>query len=109
MRKLVYFLLPLCLPCFSLSTEITYHIEIEGTEDTAILTPLKSASKLLRLSSRPPQSTIALKRRAEADVSTFVKVLQGMAYYHPKVDLHIDPSTSPVRSILKLTPAQYIP
>lgn len=96
MQKIIYFLLALCLPCVPLCAEITYHVAIKGTQDTAILAPLESASKLLRLTSRPPQSTIALKRRAEADVSTFIKVLQGMAYYHPQVDLQIDTSTSPV-------------
>lgn len=64
---------------------------------------MKSVSQLEQLAKEPPDSMLALERRARADVETAVKLLHSQCYYEGTADFSLDEEAKPVRVTLTLT------
>ncbi|MDE5878430.1 MAG: BamA/TamA family outer membrane protein, partial [Desulfovibrio sp.] len=65
---------------------------------------MRDASQLLKLVKEPPDSLLALERRARADEETAVKLLHSQCYYEGKASFSIDEAQSPVKVTLSLVP-----
>lgn len=76
-----------------------YSVEFRGVNDKKTLELLQSASQMVSLQNTPPSTPTALKRRAEADVPNFIKVLHSRAYYNGRVSLSMDLDQSPIQII----------
>lgn len=102
-RRYHFFLYPLCICLFFvhglLSALETYEVLFTGVEDASTLQLLRSASQLISLDKNPPSTAAALRRRAEADIPRFTKVLQSLAYYDSNIDLHMQLDDSPAKVI----------
>ncbi len=85
------------LACLPLIAEIPYELEISGVECPETLEVLYSASQALALKNNPPQTLMALKRRAEADIPLFTKVLLSRAYYDARILLDIETECAPAQ------------
>jgi translocation and assembly module TamA len=101
------FLLPLffCTLLQAAATE-SYDVQIEGVTDTSLLNNLHSSSQLIHLDKYTPDTPAALRRRAEADIPHFLKVLHSQAYYNAKISLEVEQSSTPplVRFTINLGP-----
>lgn len=64
---------------------------------------MKSVSQLEQLANEPPDSMLALERRARADVETAVKLLHSQCYYEGTAGFSLDEEAKPVRVTLTLT------
>lgn len=86
-------------------TPIPYalHIEVQGGPDS-LADKMKAASQLAQLAKEPPDSMLALERRARADTETGVKLLHSQGYYDGKAAFSLDESATPLRVTLVLTP-----
>lgn len=82
------------------------HIEVRGkaSEAKGLEGKMKDVSQLARLAKEPPDSLLALERRARADTESALKLLHSQCYYDGKVSFSLDESTSPVRVTLLLEP-----
>ncbi|MBA3603019.1 MAG: BamA/TamA family outer membrane protein [Parachlamydiaceae bacterium] len=92
MIKSIFFLLAISGLLFSAKAhgDLTYRVEFQGVKKAKLETALKAASQLENSSDHSAASLGVLKRRAEADVANFVKVLHNLAYYNAKVDYTIE-------------------
>jgi translocation and assembly module TamA len=61
--------------------QVTYEPAIEGVEDGALADLLGEASELLRLRDQPPETELALRRRAAGDVERLTEALRAEGYY----------------------------
>ena len=65
---------------------------------------MRDASQLVKLVKEPPDSMLALERRARADEETAVKLLHSQCYYDGKAAFSIDEAETPAKVTLTLTP-----
>ena len=65
---------------------------------------MRDLSQLEQLRSDPPDSLLALERRARGDVETAVKLLHSQGYYDGTATFQMDSTTKPVTVRLHLTP-----
>ena len=73
-------------------------------DDKSLEKQMSAVSQLVSLKKEPPDSLLALERRARVDVDTAVKLLHSLCYYDGQADFQMDESASPVRVTLTLTP-----
>lgn len=71
------------------ATVLQYEVDFVGC-DAHCTEQLKSVSQLLKNADRQAISEAALKRRAELDVSRFIKALHNEGYYDAHVDFSLD-------------------
>lgn len=65
---------------------------------------MKDLSQLEQLKKEPPDSELALERRAMLDQETALKLLHSQCYYDGKADFSIDAKTRPAEVTLRLLP-----
>lgn len=65
---------------------------------------MKDVSQLEQLAKEPPDSMLALERRARVDQDTAVKLMQSECYYDGSAAVNIDDKTSPATVTLTLEP-----
>ncbi len=80
-------------------------IKVQGGPK-ALEEKMRTLSSLERLAKEPPDSMLALERRARADVKTAKNLLHAQCYYDGKADFTIEESVKPVRVLLTLTPGR---
>lgn len=94
--RVFLFIAYLLLSSLEASAALSYSVSLEGVEDPQLEAALKASSRLMCLSDHSVASLGVLKRRSEADVVNFVKVLHGFAYYNGRVEYTIDQSADPI-------------
>ncbi len=80
-----------------------YEVYFTGLQDECTLQLLRSASQCISLEQNPPSTAAALRKRAEADIPRFAKVLQSLAYYDARIDLHINIDCQPAQIVFEVT------
>lgn len=65
---------------------------------------MKDLSQLLRLSKEPPDSMLALERRAMQDKETAIKLMHSQCYYDGEAEISMDENASPVTVTLTMKP-----
>ena len=84
---------------------IPYALRIEVRDGPSSLEgKMKAASQLAQLAKEPPDSMLALERRARADTETALKLLHSQSYYDGKASFSMDEAASPVKVTLLLEP-----
>lgn len=77
------------------SGKISYKVEINGVNDSALKTKLEALSELITRRKEPPLSRLALERRASGDEERLKSALQSEGYYgailHTRFDFGSDP------------------
>ena len=82
---------------------VPYTLRIKVTDGPSSLEgKMKSVSQLEQLAKEPPDSMLALERRARADVETAVKLLHSQCYYEGTAAFALDEEAKPVRVTLTL-------
>lgn len=96
--KKICIFLAVCIaaPLTSLVAVDCYEVHFNGVTQNETLALLKEASQLIALEDSPPATNAALRRRVEADIPNFIKVLHGLSYYSAKVNFDIDFELNPV-------------
>lgn len=86
-------------------TPVPYRVsvKVDGGPDT-LARQMREASQLVQLAKEPPDSMLALERRARADVESAVKLLHSQSYYDGKASFSMDDGASPVAVALTLSP-----
>lgn len=89
-------LLGLSLSARPAAADVRYDtfIETRGLEDGALIKALRSASQVVALEEKPPDSVAALKRRAEDDLPRLKDVMQAAGYWQPKLGYTLDTSAA---------------
>ncbi len=82
----------------------TYEVHFTTIDDPAIINLLRSTSQLIALENNPPSTAAALRKRAEADIPRFAKILQTLAYYDAQIDLRIQIDMTPAQVIFDVNP-----
>ena len=89
-------------------TPIPYTLRIEvrdkSSDENGLEGKMKDASQLAQLAKEPPDSLLALERRARADTESALKLLHSQCYYDGKASFSLDEAVSPVRVTLLLEP-----
>lgn len=80
----------------------SYEVKFEGNFTAETFNLLQSASQLLALSQSPPATTHGLRRRAEADMQNFIRVLHNSGYYNAAIDLNYDFDRQPPLIVVKI-------
>ena len=86
---------------------VPYNVKIivdGGPESLA--SKMKDLSQLEQLKKEPPDSSLALERRARLDQETAVKLLNSQCYYEGKAEIKIDENVKPALVTLTLIPGQ---
>lgn len=65
---------------------------------------MKDVSQLIQLAKEPPDSVLALERRALADKETAIKLLQSECYYDGTASMTIDDKVKPAQVTITLEP-----
>lgn len=86
----------------SLAAIECYEVFFTGIQEDCTLQLLRSASQLVTLENNPPSTATALRRRAEADIPRFKKVLQSLAYFDAHIDLRIDIECEPAQIVFEV-------
>lgn len=81
--------------------DVSFRVE-SGPEDLAA--KMKDLSQLAELRKEPPDSLLALERRARQDQQTAVKLMNSECYYDAKADVDLDDTVKPVHVIITLKP-----
>ncbi|MDD4701195.1 MAG: autotransporter assembly complex protein TamA [Desulfovibrio sp.] len=82
---------------------VPYNLSIKVEDGPSSLEgKMKSVSQLEQLIKEPPDSMLALERRARADVETAVKLLQSQCYYEGTAGFSFDEEAKPIRVTLTL-------
>lgn len=76
-------------------------IRVEGGP-SSLEGKMKGVSQLAQLSNEPPDSMLALERRARADVDTAVRLLHSQCYYEGSASFSFDEEAKPLRVTLTL-------
>src|SRR5690606_21270382 len=92
------------LPSGPLAAELAYRTEIAGIDDQQVVHDLRSASQLVQLEGRPPDSELALRRRAESDRERLNAVLRAAGYYEATITFGIDTATAPAVVRIAIAP-----
>lgn len=80
-------------------------IKVEGDEEN-LASRMKDLSQLEQLRKEPPDSMLALERRAMQDQETAIKLLNSQCYYDGRAEFKIDESAKPVIVVLTLIPGK---
>ncbi|WP_282609269.1 autotransporter assembly complex family protein [Pelagibius sp. Alg239-R121] len=83
---------------------LAYELEIDGTEDDALISLLLEASQLERLKEKPPASFAALERRVEKDLEAFDKVLRSEGHYANEITSRIEEASTAPQVTITVTP-----
>lgn len=87
------------------SDPVPYSVDIDVVDGPSSLKgQMRDASQLVKLVKEPPDSMLALERRARADEETALKLLHSQCYYDGKADFSIDEADTPVKVTLRLLP-----
>lgn len=83
--------------CASLpvTADIAYQVAFAGVETAEIESLLRSSSQLITLQACPPSTSMALQRRAEAEIPALITILHSKALFDAEVTLKIDFNQSP--------------
>lgn len=85
------------------SDPVPYSLRIKVEDGPSSLEgKMKSVSQLEQLAKEPPDSMLALERRARADVETAVKLLHSQCYYEGTANFSLDEEAKPARVTLTL-------
>lgn len=112
MRYFALLFLLLCAPLaamesFTLDSEVptnSYLVSFQGIEDQEALDLLKRVSELIQLQNSPPDTRFGLRRRADEDLGHFVEVMHSLAYYNARIDIRIDPESTPIEVVVAIDP-----
>ena len=85
-----------------LVAEIQYSVSFKGIHDKNLLETLGSHSQSSILENRPPNSKLALKRRAEEDIPIIKEILNHDGYYKPLVYLELQDEKDKVKVIFSI-------
>lgn len=84
---------------------VPYKVEIRVEDGPDFLAgKMKDLSQLEQLRKEPPDSMLALERRARQDQETAVKLLHSQCFYDGRAEIHMEDSAKPVVVILTLIP-----
>ena len=87
------------------SDPVPYAVAIEVVDGPDSLKgKMRDVSQLAKLVREPPDSLLALERRARADEETAVRLLHSQCYYDGRATFSIDRAATPVRVTLRLVP-----
>lgn len=87
------------------SEPVPYTVAIEVEDGPGSLKDkMRDASQLVRLIKEPPDSMLALERRARADEETARNLLHSQCYYDGQASFSIEQAVTPVRVTLRLMP-----
>jgi translocation and assembly module TamA len=81
-----------------------YDTVINLPEDETLSELLELSSQMYQLKDKPPVSLAALRRRIDADLEGFKKVMNSEGYYSARVTYDVDPSVNPVLVTFNLDP-----
>jgi len=70
-------------------------IDTRGLDDRALIKNLRSASQLVALEKKPPESNAALRRRADDDLPRLVGVMNAEGYWTAKAAYALDTGSTP--------------
>lgn len=87
-----------------LAAELEYDVEFIGIPHSEITKIIESSSSLVTLKDKPPASTVALHRRADAEIPHFLNIMRSFAYYDAKVKIDIDNDVSPIKVQVTIDP-----
>lgn len=85
------------------SGEISYKVEINGVNDSALKTKLEALSELITRRKEPPLSRLALERRASGDEERLKSALQSEGYYGALLHTRFDFGASPPQVALDIS------
>lgn len=103
--KIKFFILCLLVIHLSnLESANEYITRFQGIEEPALLSLVESASQLSCLQTHPPQTSAALRRRADGDIANLKTALQSQGYYSPDVDINLNFEVSPIAITITLHP-----
>lgn len=108
-KRVIFLFTLLLLFCFKLDGAISYTVQFQGVEDTELEKALRNSSQLLKGSERSVTSMGVLKRRSEADVAAFVKVLYAFAYYNGRVEYAVQQGADSVVIFFTIHPGVIYP
>ncbi|MBV9522244.1 MAG: BamA/TamA family outer membrane protein [Alphaproteobacteria bacterium] len=97
----------LLLSCWLAGTalaDIAYETEIAGAPNKTLAAALKENSQLVKLQDRPPPSDAALRRRAEDDRPTLLRIMHDGGYWAARIDVAIDAAAHPTKVTLRVDP-----
>ena len=107
-NKIILFFVVFIFPFGMLFAAYEYTLQINGVDDQTV-DLLKSASRLIKLQESPPATLTALKRRAEADIPNFIKVMHSLAFYSANVDVDIKVNQTPILIQFNIEPGLQYP
>lgn len=90
--------------CSNLAAAVAYEVTFQGINSPEIQSLLRATSRLVSLADNPPETAVALKRRAEADVANLIGALHGLAYYAAKVEVEVQNKIEPARVVFHIDP-----
>lgn len=86
---------------------VPYAVALEaGGGHKDLLEQMRSVSQLVRLEHEPPDSLLALERRARADVETAVRLMHSLSWYDGTASFRMDEEARPVQVTLGLVPGE---
>lgn len=83
----------------------TVSIKVAGGPD-ALAAKMRASSQLVQLAKEPPDSLLALERRARADVASAENLLHSQGYYDGTASFEMNGEAAPVAVSLLLTPGE---
>ncbi len=95
--------------CLKAEGLLNYTVEFKGVDSTELDTALKASSQLLNLSEHSATSLGVLKRRSEADVTNFVKVMHWLAYYNASISYKFENENGSIKVIFTVNPGPVYP
>lgn len=82
---------------------VDYEVAIEGAPDD-LVEPLRNASRLIALSDDPPATVLGLRRRANDDAETLLRVLHSRGYYGAGITVNLDTDRDPIPVNVQIDP-----
>ncbi len=79
------------------ASAIPYRVRIRGVRDKDLAREMKAVSDAMERVKSPPASELQLRRRLDADVDRFQRVLRAHGYYRAAVTTDIDMDRRPAR------------
>lgn len=98
-HKIFFIIGVMLIFCLKAEGLINYTVEFKGVESAELDTALKASSQLLNLSEHSATSLGVLKRRSEADVTNFVKVMHWLAYYNASISYKFERENGSIKVI----------
>lgn len=107
--KILFFISVMLLFCLKAEGVLNYTVEFKGVESAELDTALKASSQLLNLSEHSATSLGVLKRRSEADVANFVKVMHWLAFYNASISYKFEHENGSIKVIFTVNPGPVYP